>query len=150
MSSNLLPPMHPARRARGFTLIEVLVVIAILAILAAMIVPRIINRPEDARQVAAKQDIATIMGALKLYHLDNGRYPTSEQGLAALATKPTIEPVPSNWKPGGYIDRLPPDPWHNAYQYLNPGIHGEIDVFSLGADGKPGGEGYDADIGSWE
>jgi general secretion pathway protein G len=144
------PKATRAARGAGFTLIEVLVVIAILGILAALIVPKIMGRPDEARRVAAQQDVATIMQSLKLYRLDNGRYPTGDQGLKALVEKPTTEPVPNNWKPGGYLERLPDDPWRNAYQYLNPGVHGEIDVFSYGADGKPGGEGNDADIGSWQ
>src|ERR1700744_459329 len=139
-----------ARGQRGFTLIEIMVVIAILGILAALIVPKIMSRPDEARRVAAKQDIGTIMQALKLYRLDNGRYPSQEQGLRALIEKPTTDPVPNNWKDGGYLERLPNDPWGNGYQYLNPGVHGEIDIFSYGADGKAGGEGNDADIGSWE
>ena len=134
----------------GFTLIEVLVVIVILGILAALIVPRVLERPDEARVVAAKSDIAAIVAALKLYRLDNQRYPTTEQGLSALVTKPTVAPIPPNWKPNGYLDRLPKDPWGNPYQYLNPGLHAEIDVFSFGADGQPGGTGIDADIGSWE
>ena len=134
----------------GFTLIEVMVVIVILGILAALVVPRLLSRPDEARVVAAKQDIAVIGSALKLYRLDNQRYPSSEQGLQALTTKPEIAPAPPNWKTGGYIERLPKDPWGNAYVYVNPGLHGEIDVMSLGADGKPGGEGIDADIGSWQ
>jgi len=133
----------------GFTLIEVMVVVAILAILAALIVPKVMSRPDEARIVAAKQDISTITQALKLYRLDNLRYPTLEQGLASLVTRPTLAPVPANWKAGGYLERLPKDPWGNPYQYLNPGLHGEIDVFSFGADGIAGGEGIDADIGSW-
>ena len=144
------PVLSPGRSRYGFTLIEVLVVIAILGILATMIVPKIIGRPDEARRLAAGQDVGTIVQALKIYRLDNGRYPSTEQGLKALVEKPSIEPVPQNWKPGGYLERLPDDPWHNPYQYLNPGVHGEIDVFSLGADGKPGGEGNDADIGSWQ
>jgi len=139
-----------ARRRRGFTLIEVMVVIAIIGILAALIVPKIMSRPDEARRVAAKTDIRTITDALKLYRLDNGRYPTQEQGLQALVQKPTVEPVPANWKDGGYLERLPNDPWGNPYEYLNPGVHGEVDVFSYGADGKPGGEGNDADVGSWQ
>ncbi|CAB3749215.1 type II secretion system major pseudopilin GspG [Paraburkholderia humisilvae] len=139
-----------ARAQRGFTLIEIMVVIAILGILAALIVPKIMSRPDEARRVAAKQDIGTMMQALNLYRLDNGRYPTSEQGLRALIEKPTTEPVPNNWKSGGYLERLPNDPWGNQYQFLNPGVHGEIDVFSYGADGKAGGEANDADIGSWQ
>ena len=137
------------RAQRGFTLLEVMVVVVILGILAALVVPKIISRPDEARVIAAKQDIASLMQALKLYRLDNQRYPTTEQGLQALVTKPTAAPIPSNWKTGGYVERLPKDPWGNAYQFLNPGVHGEIDVFSYGADRAPGGEGNDADIGSW-
>jgi general secretion pathway protein G len=138
------------RHALGFTLIEVLVVIVILGILAALVVPRVLERPDEARAVAAKSDIASLMSALKLYRLDNQRYPTTDQGLSALVTRPTIAPLPPNWKPNGYLDRLPNDPWGHPYQYLNPGVRGEIDVFSFGADGAPGGTGIDADIGSWE
>jgi len=134
---------------RGFTLIEVMVVVVILAILAALIVPKIMSRPDEARVVAARQDISTIMQSLRLYRLDNLRYPTSEQGLAALVTPPAIAPLPPNWKTGGYLERLPKDPWGNPYQFLNPGIRGEIDIFSFGADGVAGGQGTDADVGSW-
>ena len=133
----------------GFTLLEVMVVVVILGILATLVVPRIISRPDEARVIAAKQDIASVMQALKLYRLDNQRYPTTEQGLQALVARPAAAPVPLNWKAGGYLERLPKDPWGNLYQYLNPGVHGEIDIFSFGADGAPGGEGNDADIGSW-
>ncbi len=138
-------------RARGFTLIEIIVVITIMAIMAALIVPRVVGRTDDARIAAARQDIATLMNALKLYRLDNGRYPTSEQGLRALVERPTVDPTPPNWKAGGYLDSptVPKDPWRNDYAYLNPGLHGEIDVMSFGRDGQPGGEGPDADIGSW-
>lgn len=136
-------------RSRGFTLIEVMIVIVILGVLAALIVPKVIGRPDEARVVAAKQDVSSLMQALKLYRLDNHRYPTTDQSLEALINKPTIAPIPPNWKSGGYLDRLPKDPWGNAYLYLNPGTHGEIDVYSLGADGAPGGEGVDADVGSW-
>jgi general secretion pathway protein G len=108
------------------------------------------GRTDDARIMAAKQDIATVMQALKLYKLDNQRYPTTEQGLSALTTKPTIGPAADGWKTGGYLDKLPKDPWGNPYQYLSPGIKGDLDVFSLGADGQPGGTGNDADIGSWD
>ncbi|SDH21739.1 type II secretion system major pseudopilin GspG [Propionivibrio dicarboxylicus] len=137
------------RPMRGFTLIEILVVVSILAILGALIVPKIMDRPNEARIVAVKQDIATIVAALKLYKLDNGRYPTTEQGLKALLQKPASEPVPNNWKRGGYLEKAARDPWGQDYLYLNPGINGEIDVMSYGADGKQGGESFDADIGSW-
>ncbi|APV50432.1 type II secretion system protein GspG [Betaproteobacteria bacterium GR16-43] len=136
--------------APGFTLMEVLVVVAILAILAAIVVPQIMNRPDEARRVAAKADIAAIVQALKLYRLDNGNYPATDQGLLALVQKPTSNPVPPNWKQGGYLERLPKDPWQSDYQYLNPGVRGEIDVFSFGADRARGGEGNNADIGNWE
>lgn len=139
----------PACAHRGFTLLEVMVVVVILGILAALVVPKIISRPDEARIIAAKQDVASLLQALKLYRLDNLRYPTTEQGLQALVARPEAPPVPPNWKAGGYVDRLPKDPWGNPYQYLNPGLRGEIDVFSFGADGAPGGEGNDADIGSW-
>ena len=137
------------RRIQAFTLIEVMVVVAILAVLAALIVPKVMSRPDEARVVAARQDIAALLQALKLYRLDNLRYPSTEQGLAALIARPTLAPVPPNWKAGGYLERLPRDPWGNPYQYLNPGLRGEIDVLSFGADGAPGGEGFDADVGSW-
>jgi len=137
-------------RARGFTLIEIMVVIVILGILAALIVPKVLERPDEARVIAAKSDIAAIMQALKFYRLDNQRYPTTEQGLNALVEKPTIAPLPPNWKNNGYLERLPKDPWGHNYQYLSPGLRGEVDVFSLGRDGQPGGSGVDSDIGSWE
>ena len=140
---------HIFRRTRGFTLIEVMVVIVILGILAALIVPKVMSRPDEARIVAARQDVAALVQALKLYKLDNLAYPATEQGLPALITKPTTQPVPPNWKPGGYVERLPKDPWGRDYVLLNPGKHGEIDVYSLGADGEPGGEGNNADIGNW-
>jgi len=136
-------------RQAGFTLIEIMVVIVILGILAALVVPKVMSRPDEARVVAAKQDIASLAQALKLYRLDNKRYPTTEQGLQALVSRPAQTPVPDNWKGGGYVERLPLDPWGKAYQYLNPGLHGEIDIFSYGADGAPGGEALDADIGNW-
>lgn len=136
-------------RSKGFTLIELMVVLVILGVLAALIAPKIMDRPDEARIVAARQDIATLIQSLKMYRLDNINYPTTEQGLQALVTKPTIDPIPNNWKSGGYLEKLPKDPWGNAYVYLNPGRHGDIDVISLGADGQTGGEGKDADIGSW-
>jgi general secretion pathway protein G len=143
------PPPPPSRH-RGFTLIEIMVVIVILGILAALVVPRVLDRPDEARVVAAKNDVAAIAQALKLYRLDNQRYPTTDPGLAALVARPTAAPLPPNWKPNGYLERLPKDPWGHPYQYLNPGLRGEIDVFSLGADGQPGGTGIDAEIGSWD
>ena len=138
------------KRQSAFTLIEILVVVAILGILAAIIVPRVMDRPDEAKRVAARADVAAIVQALKLYRLDNGFYPTTDQGLAALVQKPASSPVPGNWKQGGYLERLPRDPWGSDYQFLNPGVKGEIDVFSLGADRARGGEGGGADIGSWE
>ncbi len=135
---------------QGFTLIEIMVVVVIMGILAALVVPKLMGRADDARIMAAKQDISSLMQSLKLYKLDNQRYPTTEQGLTALIVKPTTGPVANGWKTGGYLDKLPKDPWGGSYQYLSPGIKGELDIFSLGADGQPGGEGNDADIGSWQ
>ena len=139
----------PGRRQRVFTLIEIMVVIVIMGTLAALIVPRLLDRPDQARAVAARQDISALMQALKLYRLDTGSYPSTEQGLRALVERPASGPGASNaWR--AYLDRLPNDPWGHPYQYLNPGTRGEIDVFSLGADGKPDGDGGNADIGSWQ
>ena len=135
-------------RQRGFTLIELMVVLAIIGVLAALIVPNVLGRADDARITAARTDVGNLMQALKLYKLDNQRFPSGEQGLNALMLKPTTEPVPGNWKP--YLDKLPNDPWGRAYQYMNPGIKGEVDVLSFGADGQAGGEGNNADIGSWQ
>ena len=134
--------------ALGFTLIELMVVLVIIGVLAALIVPNVLDRADDARIMAARTDVNNLMQALKLYKLDNQRAPTSEQGLQALMAKPSTGPIPQNWKP--YLDKLPNDPWGRPYQYLNPGIKGEIDVMSLGADGQPGGEGKNADVGSWQ
>ncbi|GAB3248375.1 type II secretion system protein GspG [Chitinimonas naiadis] len=139
--------MQQRKRLSGFTLIEILVVIAILAILGALVVPKIMSRPDEARVVAAKQDVQALVQSLKLYKLDNGVYPSTEQGLKALVEKPTAGQIPNNWK--SYLDKLPRDPWGHDYVFLNPGIKGEIDVMSYGADGQTGGEGHDADIGSW-
>lgn len=138
------------RRLSGFTLIEVMVVVVILSILAAIVIPRIMDRPDQARIVKARQDIRALESALNLYRLDNFNYPTTDQGLEALIEQPTTQPEPSNWKSGGYIDRLPKDPWGNDYQYLSPGQNGAIDIYSLGADSQTGGEGTNADITSWE
>lgn len=145
MNRRFFPPIRPSRAAlhRGFSLIEIMVVVVIMGVLAALIVPNVMDRPDQARVIAARQDIGAIMQALKLYRLDHGRYPSSAQGLAAL----TEGQGPG--KSSRYMDHLPKDPWGTPYQYLNPGVHGEIDVFSLGADGQAGGEGFDADIGSW-
>lgn len=147
--SFLMPADRPRTLSRGFTLIEIMVVVVIMGVLAALVVPRLMGRADDARVLAAKQDISTLMQALKLYRLDNQRYPSNEQGLQALVTRPASGPVPPNWKSGGYLDRLNKDPWGNVYQYQSPGSRGEVDVYSYGADGKPGGTGNDADIGSW-
>ena len=121
---------------------------AIICMLAAIIVPNVLDRAEEAKVTAAKTDVNNLMLALKLYKLDNQRFPTGEQGLGALLAKPSASPVPPNWRP--YVEKLPADPWNRAYQYINPCVHGAVDVLSLGADGQPGGEGLDADIGSWE
>lgn len=137
-----------ARRALGFTLIELMVVLVIIGVLAALIVPNVLERADDARVTAARTDVNNLMQALKLYKLDNQRYPSAEQGLRALVAKPTSGTIPQNWKP--YLDKLPNDPWGKEYQYANPGLKGEIDVYSFGADGVIGGEGKNADIGSWQ
>ena len=136
------------RSSFGFTLIELMVVLVIIGLLAALIVPNVLDRADDARVTAAKTDISNLMQALKLYKLDNQRFPTGEQGLQALVAKPTTSPVPMNWKP--YLEKLPMDPWGKPYQYVNPGVKGAVDVFSFGADGQSGGEGRNADIGSWQ
>lgn len=139
---------RPRAQGRGFTLIELLVVLVIIGVLGALIVPNLFSSLDDARVTAARTDINTISQALKRYKLDNQRYPSAEQGLDALVRKPTQGLVPPNWKP--YLDKLPADPWGRAYQFLSPGVRGEIDVFSFGADGQPGGEDKNADIGSWQ
>jgi general secretion pathway protein G len=135
-------------RGRGFTLIELMVVLVIIGVLAALIVPNVLSRADDARVTAARTDVNNLMQQLKLYKLDNQRYPSAEQGLDALVRKPSVGNVPPNWRP--YLDKLPNDPWGRPYQYVNPGVKGEVDVFSLGADGVSGGEGVNADIGSWQ
>jgi len=138
----------PPRAPRGFTLIEILVVVVILGILAMIVVPRVMEEPGRARVVRARQDIASIVAALNIYKLDNFIYPSSEQGLEALVTKPSGQPDAPNWTQR--LDRVPKDPWGHPYQYQHPGQHGEIDVYSYGADGKAGGDGEAADIGNWD
>lgn len=139
------------RGRRGFTLIELMVVIVILGILAGLIIPRIMGRPDEARQTKARIMIEGIETALKLYRLDNGFYPTTEQGLRALVEASTIQPVPRNWREGGYLEKgkVPKDPWGNDFVYLSPGTQGELDLISYGADGQPGGEGKNKDITNW-
>lgn len=133
---------------RGFSLIEIMVVVVILGILASIVVPKIMSRPDEARMVKAKQDILSIQNALDLYKLDNGNYPSTDQGLAALVEKPDSNPIPRDWKP--YLKSLPNDPWGRPYLYMEPGEHGEVDIFTLGADGQPGGTGVNAEIGNWD
>lgn len=141
----------PARHTRqaGFTLIEIMVVVIIIGILAAIVAPNVISRVDDAQITKAKADISGIENAMKFYRLDNFTYPSTEQGIDALVTKPN-DPMVRNWKPGGYLDGMPRDPWGNPYLYLNPGNNGEIDIYTLGADGNPGGEGLNTDIGNWD
>lgn len=139
-----------AARLRGFTLIEIMVVVVILGILAAIVVPRVMDRPDDARLAKVQQDLRSLSSALDLYRLDNFQYPTTAQGLQALVERPRSAPEPRNWRDGGYIDRVPVDPWGNPYQYLSPGRDNRAyDVFSFGANGRRGGQGMDAEIGHW-
>ncbi|MEW8270544.1 MAG: type II secretion system protein GspG [gamma proteobacterium symbiont of Stewartia floridana] len=137
--------INKSKKIRGFTLIEVMVVVVILSILAAIVVPKIMDRPEQARVTKAKSDIRALEAALNLYRLDNMIYPTTEQGLEALVSKPTDSPEPRNWKEGGYLDRLPSDPWGNGYLYLSPGTHGTVDIYTSGLDMQS----TDDDIGNW-
>lgn len=139
--------MNQNQQYRGFSLIEIMVVVVILGILASIVVPKLMTRPDEARIVKAKQDVLAIQSALDLYRLDNGYYPSTDQGLIALVEKPNTSPVPRQWTP--YLKSLPKDPWNRDYLYLNPGEHGEVDVFTLGADGQPGGTGSHAEIGNW-
>ena len=134
------------RKQKGFTLIEIMIVVVILGILAAIVVPKVMDRPDQARITKAKNDIQALESALNLYRLDNSTYPKTDDGLESLVNKPADA---ASWKEGGYIPRLPKDPWNRDYQYLNPGVQGTIDVFSFGADGQQGGEGINADIGNW-
>jgi general secretion pathway protein G len=145
---NSLTSKRPRPLQRGFTLIELLVVLVIIGVLGALIVPNLFSSLDDAKVTAARTDINTLTQALKRYKLDNQRYPSAEQGLDSLVRKPTAGAVPPNWKP--YLDKLPADPWGRPYQYLSPGVRGDIDIFSFGADGQPGGEDKNADIGSWQ
>jgi len=142
----------PKKKNEGFTLIEILIVIVILSILVWQLAPRIMGKPEEAKQLKARMDIGALETALKLYKLDNGVYPSSEQGLEALVEAPTVGQLPKKWREGGYLEKrkVPKDPWENDYVYLSPGLHGDFDLSSYGADGEPGGEGNDQDINNWE
>lgn len=139
---------YPEKQS-GFTLMEVLIVVVIISILAITIVPQFMDQPDKARVSATKADIKNIETALSMYKLDNFTYPSTSQGLQALVQKPSGSPEAKNWKPGGYLQKLTKDQWGQPYQYLNPGNHGVIDIYSFGADGQPGGEGVNADIGNW-
>jgi len=144
--------LRQKRGARGFTLIELMVVIVILGILAGLIIPRIMGRPDEARRAKARIQIESLETALKLYRLDNGSYPTTEQGLQALVEAPSVGQQARNWRQGGYLERnkVPKDPWDKEFVYLSPGVHGDFDLSSLGADGEPGGDGKNKDINNWE
>ncbi len=142
--------MNTKATEKGFTLIEIMVVVVIIGILGGILLPKIMDRPDQAKIVRAKADVRTIESALNMYKLDNHRYPASDEGLAALVEKPTGSNELNNWKQGGYLDSVPKDPWGEEYRYLNPGQHSVVDVYSLGADGQEGGEGINADIGNWD
>ncbi len=151
MKHGLMKVNRALRKSRGFTLIEIMVVVVIIGLLAAVIVPNVVNKVDEARVTRARADIAAIESALTIFRLDNSKYPTTEQGLVALTTQPS-DPSIRNWRPGGYLTKkVGKDPWGNEYQYVYPGTHGgEYDLFSLGADGQVGGEGTSADIGNWD
>ena len=149
MIPSRFPAVNPRRHAHGFTLIEILVVVVIIGILAAAVVPRLMDRPGEAMQVRARSDIQTLSTALNMYRLDNFAYPSTNQGLEALINRPGGSPEARNWRSGGYIDRIPKDPWGRDYVYLSPGQRGDFDLYSYGADGQPGGEGENADVTSW-
>lgn len=142
--------VNPRRAARGFSLIEILVVVVIIGILAAVVVPRVMDRPGEAMQTKAKVDIQALVTSLNMYRLDNFAYPSTNQGLDALVSRPGGQPEARNWRSGGYIDRVPKDPWGRDYVYLSPGQRGDFDLYTLGADGQPGGEGENADVTSWD
>lgn len=140
----------PSTKQQGFTLIEIIVVVVIIGILATFVAPKFMGKTDTARITKAKSDILSLESALDLYKLDNYTYPTTDQGLEALISMPSSDPAPTNWQPGGYIKKLQKDPWQREYMYLSPGEHGELDIYSLGADGVEGGEGSNADIGNWD
>lgn len=142
--------INPAGRFSGFTLVEIMVVVVILSVLAAIVVPKIMDRPDQAREAKVKQDIRALSSALDLYRLDNFSYPSTDEGLESLVKRPADLPAGAKWKSGGYLKRLPKDPWGNSYGYLQPGSHGEFDIFSLGADNAVGGTGTNTDIGNWD
>jgi len=142
--------MQKANKQKGFTLLEVMVVLVIIGLLVAIVAPNVLDNQDQAMKQKARADIASLEQALEMYRLDNFNYPTSEQGLDALVSKPSLAPEPRNYRENGYIRRLPTDPWGNAYQYRHPGEHGRVDIYSLGADGRPGGEGMNAEIGNWQ
>ncbi|WP_114417812.1 type II secretion system major pseudopilin GspG [Marinospirillum perlucidum] len=142
--------MQQVKKNKGFTLLEVMVVLVIIGLLVAIVAPNVLDNQDKAMVQKAKADLASLEQALEMYRLDNFNYPTSEQGLDALVTKPTLAPQPDNYRENGYIRRLPTDPWGNDYQYRQPGEHGRVDIYSLGADGREGGEDLNADVGNWE
>ncbi len=150
MIPSRFPAVNPRRAARGFSLIEILVVVVIIGILAAVVVPRVMDRPGEARQIKAKADIQALTTSLHAYKLDNFAYPSTNQGLEALVSRPGGQPEARNWRAGGYIDRIPKDPWGRDYAYLSPGQRGDFDLYTLGADGQPGGEGENADVANWD